>query len=199
MSDYRAPLKDMRFVQDELAGFLELSQYPDFAEATPDMADAILDEAAKFAGQVLAPLNWIGDQEGCKLGPDGVITAPGWKEAAFAVVVILAVFVGFAVLRLLRPKSPPQPAREDPLLRGLQTELLGVRAQLDAMQADLDALRAELERLKAERAVSPQYNDALSLARKGMHAEDIAQACGISIGEAELVCALARTHREGGS
>ena len=81
MSDYRAPLKDMRFVQDELAGFLELSQYPDFAEATPDMADAILDEAAKFAGEVLAPLNWIGDQEGCKLGPDGVITAPGWKEA----------------------------------------------------------------------------------------------------------------------
>lgn len=125
--------------------------------------------------------------------------APGWKEAALAVIVILAVFVGFAVLRLLRPKSPPQPAsaQADPLLRGLQTELLGVRAQLDALQAELDAMRAELERLKAERAVSPQYNDALSLARKGMHAEDIAQACGISIGEAELVCALARTQREG--
>ena len=81
MSDYRAPVKDMRFVQDELAGFRELTQYPDFAEATPDMADAILEEAAKFTGEVLAPLNRVGDKEGCKLGPDGVTTPPGWKEA----------------------------------------------------------------------------------------------------------------------
>ena len=57
MSDYRAPVKDMRFVMDELAGFRELSQYPDFAEATTDMADAILEEAAKFTREVLAPLN----------------------------------------------------------------------------------------------------------------------------------------------
>ena len=81
MSDYRAPVKDMRFVQDELAGFRDLTQYPDFAEATPDMADAILEEAAKFTGEVLAPLNRVGDKEGCKLGPDGVTTPPGWKEA----------------------------------------------------------------------------------------------------------------------
>lgn len=81
MSDYRAPVKDMRFVMDELAGYKELSQYPDFAEATPDMADAILDEAAKFSGEVLAPLNRIGDKEGCKLTPNGVVTPPGWKEA----------------------------------------------------------------------------------------------------------------------
>ena len=53
MSDYRAPVKDMRFVMDELAGYKELTQYPDFAEATPDLADAILEEAAKFAGEVL--------------------------------------------------------------------------------------------------------------------------------------------------
>ena len=81
MSDYRAPVKDMRFVMDELAGYKELSQYPDYAEATPDMADAILDEAAKFAGEVLAPLNRIGDQQGCQLTANGVVTPPGWKEA----------------------------------------------------------------------------------------------------------------------
>ena len=81
MSDYRAPVKDMRFVMDELAGFKELSQFPDFEDATPDMADAILEEAAKFAGEVLAPLNRIGDQQGCTLTPDGVSTPPGWKEA----------------------------------------------------------------------------------------------------------------------
>ena len=41
MSDYRAPVKDMRFVMDELAGFPELSRLPGFEEATPDLADAI--------------------------------------------------------------------------------------------------------------------------------------------------------------
>ncbi|MCG2577286.1 acyl-CoA dehydrogenase C-terminal domain-containing protein [Dechloromonas sp. XY25] len=81
MSDYRAPVKDMRFAMDELAGFRELSRIPGFEEATPDLADAILDEAAKFAGEVLAPLNRIGDTEGCKLGPNGVTTPAGWKEA----------------------------------------------------------------------------------------------------------------------
>ena len=81
MSDYRAPVKEMRFVMDDLAGFKELSQLPCFEEATPDLADAILDEAAKFAGEVLAPLNRIGDQQGCTLTPNGVTTPPGWKEA----------------------------------------------------------------------------------------------------------------------
>jgi len=86
MSDYKAPVKDMRFVMDELAGFKELSQLPGFEEATPDLADAVLDEAAKFTGEVLAPLNRIGDQQGCKLGPTGVVTPEGWKAAykAFA-------------------------------------------------------------------------------------------------------------------
>ncbi len=81
MSDYRAPIKDMRFVMDELAGFNELSQLAGFEEATADLADAVLEEAAKLSGEVLAPLNRVGDQEGCKLGPNGVITPKGWKEA----------------------------------------------------------------------------------------------------------------------
>ena len=81
MSDYRAPIKDMRFVMDEIAGFNELSSLPGFEEATPDLADAILEEAAKFAGEVIGPLNRIGDQQGCQLTPAGVTTPPGWKEA----------------------------------------------------------------------------------------------------------------------
>ena len=128
-------------------------------------------------------------------------SALGWKEAAFAVVVILALYVGFAMVRLIRPSPGRQvpsdsPSGEAPL-RGLQTELMGIRAQLDALQAECDTLRGEIDQLKASRAVSPHYNDALTLAQKGMHAEDIAQACGISIGEAQLVRALAR-NREGG-
>ena len=85
MSDYRAPVKEMRFVMDELAGFKELSsesdKFPGFEEATPDLADAILEEAARFSGEVLAPLNRVGDKEGCKLTADGVTTPTGWKEA----------------------------------------------------------------------------------------------------------------------
>ena len=81
MSDYRAPVKDMRFVMDEIVGLNEIAQLPSYEEATPDLADAILDEAAKFTGGVLAPLNRIGDQQGCKLGADGVTTADGWKDA----------------------------------------------------------------------------------------------------------------------
>ena len=81
MSEYRAPVKDMRFIMDEIVGLAEIAQLPGYEEATPDMADAILEEAAKFTGGVLAPLNRSGDQQGCKLGPDGVTTPDGWKEA----------------------------------------------------------------------------------------------------------------------
>ncbi len=81
MSDYCAPVKEMRFVMDEIVGLSEIAQLPGYEEATPDMADAILDEAAKFTGGVLAPLNRIGDTQGCKLGPDGVTTPEGWRDA----------------------------------------------------------------------------------------------------------------------
>jgi len=81
MSDYNAPVKDMRFVMDEIVGLAEIAQLPGYEEATPDLADAVLEEAAKFAGGVLAPLNRSGDTQGCKLGPDGVVTPAGWKEA----------------------------------------------------------------------------------------------------------------------
>jgi len=81
MSTYHAPVKDMRFVMDELAGLPEIAALPAFAEATPDMADAVLEEAARFTGEVLAPLNRVGDTAGCQWNPEGVTTAPGWKEA----------------------------------------------------------------------------------------------------------------------
>src|SRR5574337_171721 len=81
MSDYIAPVKDMRFVMDEIVGLDAIAALPGYEEATPDMADAILEEAAKFASGVLAPLNRSGDTQGCKLAPDGVVTADGWKEA----------------------------------------------------------------------------------------------------------------------
>ena len=81
MSDYCAPIEDMRFVMDELANLPGIARLPGFEEATPDMADAILEEAAKFTSEVLAPLNAVGDREGCRWQEGAVSTPPGWKEA----------------------------------------------------------------------------------------------------------------------
>ncbi|MBI2276652.1 MAG: acyl-CoA dehydrogenase [Dechloromonas sp.] len=81
MSEYLAPLKDMRFVMQELAGLDQVVALPGCEEATPDVVDAILEEAAKFAGAVLSPLNRVGDTIGAKWKDNTVATTPGFKEA----------------------------------------------------------------------------------------------------------------------
>ncbi|MBW7860366.1 MAG: acyl-CoA dehydrogenase [Rhodocyclaceae bacterium] len=81
MSNYTAPIRDMQFVMQELAGLEEIQQLPGCEEASTDLVDAILDEAAKFASGVLAPLNVSGDQEGARWDHGQVFTAKGWKEA----------------------------------------------------------------------------------------------------------------------
>ncbi|WP_126445029.1 acyl-CoA dehydrogenase C-terminal domain-containing protein [Sulfuricystis multivorans] len=81
MSDYRAPVEEMRFLIEEIVGLSEIRQLPGCEEASEDVVSAILDEAAKFAGEVLAPLNRVGDKTGCRLEGDTVITPPGWQEA----------------------------------------------------------------------------------------------------------------------
>ena len=58
---YQAPIKDMLFDIRELAGLEQVRQLPGFEEATDDTVQAVLEEAAKFNGEVLAPLNWTGD------------------------------------------------------------------------------------------------------------------------------------------
>ena len=86
MTDYRAPLTDIRFLLNEVAGLPDIARLPGCEEATPDLVDAVLDEAGKFAAGVLAPLNSIGDRESCRLEDGKVITPQGWTEAykAFA-------------------------------------------------------------------------------------------------------------------
>jgi len=81
MSSYVAPLKDMHFVLNELAGLAEVAKLPGFEEATPDTVDAILEEASKFASEVLDPINLSGDQEGSKLSDGEVRTPRGFRDA----------------------------------------------------------------------------------------------------------------------
>ena len=84
MPAYRAPLRDMRFVFDEVLGASQVLQdLPDQGEFSSDLADAILEEAAKLAENVLAPLNGPGDQQGCQYDPQTkAVTVPqGFKQA----------------------------------------------------------------------------------------------------------------------
>ncbi|MGA8032173.1 MAG: acyl-CoA dehydrogenase [Casimicrobiaceae bacterium] len=84
MSTYHAPLADMQFVMNELAGLAQVATLPGFADATPDTVAAILEEASKFATEVLDPLNASGDREGAKLLPDGTVKTPAGFRDAYA-------------------------------------------------------------------------------------------------------------------
>jgi alkylation response protein AidB-like acyl-CoA dehydrogenase len=82
MPDYKAPLRDIKFVMSELLN--SDSHYANLEgaeDATPDMIDAIIQEGAKFAEQVLSPLNQSGDREGCTWSESGVKTPAGFKQA----------------------------------------------------------------------------------------------------------------------
>jgi acyl-CoA dehydrogenase len=81
MSTYAAPIRDMKFVINELVGLDQISALPGCDEVTPDLVDAVLEEAGKFAAGVLDPLNRTGDRTGARLDNNVVTAAPGFKEA----------------------------------------------------------------------------------------------------------------------
>ncbi|MCH8498063.1 MAG: acyl-CoA dehydrogenase C-terminal domain-containing protein [Marinobacter sp.] len=82
MPDYKAPLRDIKFVMNELLnGEQHYASLEGAEDATPDMVDAIIQEGAKFSEQVLSPLYQVGDNEGCTWSEDGVKTPTGFKEA----------------------------------------------------------------------------------------------------------------------
>jgi 3-(methylthio)propanoyl-CoA dehydrogenase len=78
---YRAPTKDMLFVMKELAGIDAVAALPGFEDAGYDTAVAVLEEAAKFAEGVVAPLNWEGDRNPSTFEAGQVTTTPGFKDA----------------------------------------------------------------------------------------------------------------------
>ena len=81
MPSYAAPLRDMRFVLNELADPARLRALPGCEEMTPDLVDPVLEEAAKLCAEVLFPLNRSGDEEGCALENGVVRTPKGFPEA----------------------------------------------------------------------------------------------------------------------
>ncbi|HXZ54011.1 MAG TPA: acyl-CoA dehydrogenase [Burkholderiales bacterium] len=81
MSEYKAPLRDMHFVLNELAGLAEIARLPGCEEVNAELVDQILDESAKFATGVLSPLNRPADEEGSHWDKGRVTTPKGFKEA----------------------------------------------------------------------------------------------------------------------
>ncbi len=83
MPEYKAPLRDMRFLIDHVFDFHSNYAALGATDASPDMVSAILEEGAKFCENVLAPLNRSGDEEGCHFDK-GVVTTPAGFKQAFA-------------------------------------------------------------------------------------------------------------------
>jgi alkylation response protein AidB-like acyl-CoA dehydrogenase len=81
MPAYKAPLRDLQFVLHELLGSEQHYTAIGAADASPDMINAIMSEAAKFCEEVLSPLNSVGDKQGCTLSDGEVQTPTGFKAA----------------------------------------------------------------------------------------------------------------------
>ena len=85
---YTAPVREHLFLLNEVLNLEGHSNLPGFADATPDLTAQLLEEAGRFCGEVLAPLNAIGDKEGCRYdGATAKVTTPtGFKDAYKAMV-----------------------------------------------------------------------------------------------------------------
>ncbi len=81
MSTYAAPIRDIKFVVKELVGLDDITALPGCEEVTPDLVDAVLEEAGNFATGVLDPINIPGDRIGARLEKNVVTAAPGFKDA----------------------------------------------------------------------------------------------------------------------
>ena len=82
MTIYSAPVEDVKFLLNDVFQIDKYNNLPGFADASADVREAILDEAAKFSEEVLHPLNHSGDLEGCTRHDDGRVTTPkGFKDA----------------------------------------------------------------------------------------------------------------------
>ncbi|HPQ51230.1 MAG: acyl-CoA dehydrogenase C-terminal domain-containing protein [Alphaproteobacteria bacterium] len=81
MPVYKAPLENMKFVLHDVLNAGQLSELPDYDQATPDMLDNILEEGAKICEDLLFPLNQSGDEEGCTFNNGNVRTPKGFIEA----------------------------------------------------------------------------------------------------------------------
>jgi len=87
MPTYKAPVDDALFLLNDVFHLDRYGNLPGFSDASPDVVEAVLREAAKFSEEVLTPLNRIGDKEGCKRAPDGSVSTPAGFKSAYKQVI----------------------------------------------------------------------------------------------------------------
>ena len=123
----------------------------------------------------------------------------GLHELVIGTAALLGVYSGIVIIRLARLSRPRAPApvwKQDPAEFGQQAVNSGIEAELAELRGEVAALKEKVSLLEAARNVSPQYGEAVTLAQKGMAAPQIAERCGISVAEAEMVCALSRARTD---
>src|SRR5665647_2044468 len=82
MPSYQAPVADALFLLNDVLHWDRYNNLPGFSDASPDVVEAVLQEAAKISEEILQPINLSGDHEGCVRNADGSVTTPkGFKEA----------------------------------------------------------------------------------------------------------------------
>ena len=123
----------------------------------------------------------------------------GLRELVIGTAVLLGIYSGIVIIRLSRLSRPSQAEpvwKSAPTQFGEQVLKTGIEAELAELRGEVAALKDEVALLKAARNVSPQYGEAVAMAQKGMAAYQIAERCGISVAEADMVCALSRARPE---
>ncbi|MBM3391738.1 MAG: DUF2802 domain-containing protein [Betaproteobacteria bacterium] len=123
----------------------------------------------------------------------------GLREMVIGTAVLLGIYSGIVIIRLARMNRTPPPGpvwKKDPAEFGQQVVKSGIEAELDELRGEIAALKDKVSLLEAARNVSPQYGEAVALAQQGLAAHQIAERCGISVSEAEMVRALSRAKNE---
>lgn len=123
----------------------------------------------------------------------------GLRELVIGTAVLLGIYSGIVIIRLSRmPRPrPPEPVwKQDPSRFGEQVVKSGIEKELAELRGEVEALKDEVALLKAARNVSPQYGEAVTMAQQGVAAQQIAERCGISVAEAEMVRALSRSNTQ---
>ncbi len=123
----------------------------------------------------------------------------GLHELVIGTAALLGIYSGIVIIRLARlsrPRAPEPVWKRDPAQFGEQVVKGGIEAELAELRGEVAALKEKVSLLEAARNVSPQYGEAVALAQKGVAAQQIAERCGISVAEAEMVCALSRRPAE---
>jgi len=161
---YQAPLKDMLFVMDHLAGLDGIAALPGFEDHGRDTAEAVLEESAKFCEEVVAPLNVAGDKEPSSWKDGAVSTTPGFKEA-------FAQFAAGGWQGVVHPEAHGGQGLPKLIATGCMEMLHAANLSFalcpmltdGAIEALLTAGSDELKRLYLEKMISGQWTGTMNL------------------------------------